>query len=193
MVEPFFQLLILFFVIFDPLASFVLFTVATSSMQEKERKRTALIAVMVAAGISFLVLLFGQGLLQLFSMNMTEFQVSGGIVLGVLGLKMVLGYSLVDVEKVKGDSSWAIASIIGTPLLTGPAAIMSIIVSASDYGKIVTGLAVGIVLLGTVILFYNTKRLNVILGRTTVQVISTILGLITLAWGVKYVLQGIGV
>ena len=193
MVEPFFQLLILFFVIFDPLASFVLFTVATSSMQEKERKRTALIAVMVAAGISFLVLLFGQGLLQLFSMNMTEFQVAGGIVLGVLGLKMVLGYSLVDVEKVKGDSSWAIASIIGTPLLTGPAAIMSIIVSASDYGKIVTGLAVGIVLLGTVILFYNTKRLNVILGRTTVQVISTILGLITLAWGVKYVLQGIGV
>src|SRR3989338_2180675 len=158
MVDPFFQLLILFFVIFDPLASFVLFTVATSSMQEKERKRTALIAVMVAAGISFLVLLFGQGLLQLFSMNMTEFQVAGGIVLGVLGLKMVLGYSLVDVEKVKGDSSWAIASIIGTPLLTGPAAIMSIIVSANNYGKLVTGLAVGIVLVGTVILFYNTKR-----------------------------------
>lgn len=191
MINPFFQLLILFFVIFDPLASFVLFTVATNSMQEKERRRTATIAVLVAATISFLVLLFGQGLLQLFNMNMQEFQVAGGIVLGVLGLKMVLGYSLVDVDRVKGDSTWAIASIIGTPLLTGPAAITSIIVSTSTYGKIVTGLAVGTVLLGTAILFYNTKRANRLLGRTSIQVISTILGLITLAWGVKYILQGI--
>ena len=193
MVEPFFQLLILFFVIFDPLASFVIFTVATSSMQEKERQRTAMIAVLVAAVISVLVLLFGQGLLQLFDMDIKEFQVAGGIVLGILGLKMVLGYSLVDVELVKGDSTWAIASIIGTPLLTGPAAITSIIVSSSTYGKIVTGLAVGTVLVGTAILFYNAKRANRIMGRTTIQVISTILGLITLAWGVKYVLQGIGV
>ena len=191
MVDPFFQLLILFFVIFDPLASFVIFTVATSSMQEKERRRTATIAVIVAATISFLVLLFGQGLLQLFNMDIKEFQVAGGIVLGILGLKMVLGYSLVDVERVKGDSTWAIASIIGTPLLTGPAAITSIIISASNYGKMVTGLAVGMVLVGTAILFYNTKRANRIMGRTTIQVISTILGLITLAWGVKYILQGI--
>jgi len=180
-------------VIFDPLASFVIFTVATSSMQEKERQRTAMIAVLVAAVISVLVLLFGQGLLQLFDMDIKEFQVAGGIVLGILGLKMVLGYSLVDVELVKGDSTWAIASIIGTPLLTGPAAITSIIVSSSTYGKIVTGLAVGTVLVGTAILFYNAKRANRIMGRTTIQVISTILGLITLAWGVKYVLQGIGV
>ncbi len=191
MVDPFLQLLILFFVIFDPLASFVIFTVATSSMAEKERQRTATIAVMVAATLSFLVLLLGEGLLELFTMTIQEFQVAGGIVLGILGLKMVLGQSLLDVDKVKGDSSWAIASIIGTPLLTGPAAIMSIIVSASNYGKIVTGLALGIVLVGTAILFYNAKRANRVLGKTMIQVISTILGLITLTWGVKYVLQGI--
>ena|SRR3989338_5977048 len=190
MVNPFFQLLTLFFVIFDPLASFVIFTVATSSMHQKERQRTATIAVLVAATISFLVLLFGQSLLQLFNMNIREFQVAGGIVLAILGLKMVLGYSLIEVDRVKGDSSWAIASIIGTPLLTGPAAITSIIISASSYGKIITGLAVGMVLAVTAILFYNTKRVSPILGRTMIQVISTILGLITLAWGVKYVLQG---
>lgn len=189
MIDPFFQLLVLFFVIFDPLASFVVFTVATTSMEAKERRKTAMAAVMVAASISLLVLLLGERLLQLFSMSIQEFQVAGGIVLGILGLKMVLGQSLVDVEKVKGDSSWAIASIIGTPLLTGPAAIMSIIVSANNYGKPVTGLAVGIILVGTAIMFYYTKLVNRFLGRTAIKVISTILGLITLAWGVKYILQ----
>lgn len=149
MVAVFLQLFILFFVIFDPLASFIFFLVSTNSMKEAERRRTAIFAVVVAAAISFAVLLFGQNLLALFNTSITEFQIAGGIILSVLGLKMVLGYSLVDVERVKGDSSWAIASIIGTPLLTGPAAITSIIVSVHDYGRFVTGAAVGTVLLGT--------------------------------------------
>src|SRR3990167_3056262 len=109
MVNPFFQLLILFFAIFDPLASFVIFTVATSSMQKKERQRTPNIGVVVAATVSFLVLFLGQGLMELFNMTIKEFQVAGGIVLAILGLKMVLGYSLIEVDRVKGDSSWAIA------------------------------------------------------------------------------------
>ncbi len=192
MVAVFFQLLVLFFVIFDPLASFIFFLVSTNSLNEAERKRTAFMAVLVAAAISFGVLIFGQNLLTLFSTSIVEFQIAGGIILGVLGLKMVLGYSLVDIEKVKGDSSWAIASIIGTPLLTGPAAITSIIVSAHDYGKIVTGSAVGTVLLGTMFLFYNSQRMKRIFSKPLIQVTSTILGLITLAWGVRYILNGIG-
>lgn len=193
MINPLYQLIILFFVIFDPFASFVLFTVATSKMKDKERKKTAARAVMVAGGLSFAVLFLGKLLLDLFSTSISEFQIAGGIVLGVLGLKMVLGYSLVDVEKAEGNTAWAIASIIGTPLLTGPAAIMSIIVSSEQYGRLTTGLALGIVLLGTMILFYHAQRMQRIVGKTMIQVTSTILGLITLSWGVKYIMQGLGI
>ena len=193
MIDPFFQLLILFFVIFDPLASFVLFSVATHKMTSIQRKTTAIIAVSVATTISFLVLFFGQTLLDLFNTKIAEFQIAGGVILGILGVKMVLGYSLVDVDRVEGDSSWAIASIIGTPLLTGPAAITSIILSVNDYGTFTTGLAVGFVLLGTAVLFYNAEKMSKILGKTMIQVTSTILGLITLSWGIKYILTGLGI
>ncbi len=193
MISPFFQLLVLFFVIFDPLASFVLFSVATHKMTSIQRKTTAIIAVSVATTISFLVLFFGQTLLDLFNTKIVEFQIAGGIILGILGVKMVLGYSLVDVDRVEGDSSWAIASIIGTPLLTGPAAITSIILSVNDYGTFTTGLAVGVVLLGTAVLFYNAERMTKVLGKTMIQVTSTILGLITLSWGIKYILAGLGI
>ncbi len=193
MISPFFQLLILFFVIFDPLASFVLFSVATHKMTSIQRKTTAIIAVSVATTISFLVLFFGQNLLDLFNTKIVEFQIAGGVILGILGVKMVLGYSLVDVDRVEGDSSWAIASIIGTPLLTGPAAITSIILSVNDYGTFTTGLAVGVVLLGTAVLFYNAERMTKVLGKTMIQVTSTILGLITLSWGIKYILAGLGI
>ena len=104
---------------------------------------------------------------------------------------MVLGYSLTNIDQLKNNSGWAVASIIGTPLLTGPAAITSIILSAHDYGKAVTGSAIGVVLLGTAVLFYNVDRVSKVLGKILIQVISTILGLITLSWGVKYILQGL--
>ncbi|MBI2102608.1 MarC family protein [Candidatus Woesearchaeota archaeon] len=191
MIDPFYQLLVLFFVIFDPLASFVVFTVATNKMQGRERKIIALIAVLVAASLSLLVLIFGQNLLDLFNTKINEFQIAGGIILGILGVKMVLGYSLTNIDQLKNNSGWAVASIIGTPLLTGPAAITSIILSAHDYGRAVTGSAIGVVLLGTAVLFYNAERVGKVLGKILIQVISTILGLITLSWGVKYILQGL--
>ena len=168
MVDPFYQLVVLFFVIFDPLASFVVFMVATRKMETRQRKITALLAVGVAASLSFLVLFFGETLLELFNTKIPEFQIAGGIILGILGVKMVLGYSLMDVEKLKDNSGWALASIIGTPLLTVPAAITSIILSAHEYGKSITGLAVGVVLLGTAVLFYNAERLRKILDRKSV-------------------------
>ncbi|NYZ79804.1 MarC family protein, partial [Candidatus Micrarchaeota archaeon] len=47
------QLLILFFVIFDPLASFVVFFTATKKMKKREIARMAFFAVLVAGLVSF--------------------------------------------------------------------------------------------------------------------------------------------
>ncbi len=191
MIELLLQLVILFTVIFDPLASFVIFFAATNKMSLVERRKTADLAAIVAGSISAAVLLLGNQLLHLFNTNIQEFQVAGGIVLGILGIKMVLGQSFVNLEQMKESSGWALASIIGTPLLTGPAAITAIIISTADYGVLLTGLALAIVLLFTWLLLYHAAWANKYLGKTTIQVISTILGLITLAWGVKFVLQGL--
>lgn len=190
MFEILIQLTILFFVIFDPLASLIVFITASANMNKKERRLTATLAVLVAASLSFLVLLFGQNLLNLFSTTVDEFRIAGGIILGILGVKMALGLPLTHMKEVKNSSGRAIASIIGTPLLTGPATITTIIISVHDYGRLLTGLAVAIVLFLAAIIFYLSEIVNK-LGKTAIQVMSTILGLITLAWGVKFVANGL--
>lgn len=193
MFENIVHLTILFFVIFDPMASVVVFTVATRSMSESERKRTALLAAIVAALISYIVLLFSKTLLDLFGITIGHFKVAGGVILLVLGVEMSLGYPLTNPEATKESSTAAIASIIATPLLTGPAAITAIIVSASDYGPIDTGLAVTIVLILSLFILLAAARIRKSLGKIPIQVMSTVLGLITLAWGVKFILDGLGV
>jgi len=193
MFENLLQLIVLFFVIFDPLASLVVFIVSTARMNDFEKRKVATLAVMVAGGISLLVLIFGNLLLKVFDTTIPDLRVAGGIILGLLGLKMVWGQSLTDTEGMKADSSLAIASVIGTPLLTGPATITTIMIAMNDFGRLQTGIAALIVLITTALIFYNAVKIEKALGKTSIRIISTILGLITLAWGVKYIRVGLGI
>jgi multiple antibiotic resistance protein len=193
MFENLLQLIILFLVIFDPFASLVVFLVATSKMKEFDKRKVATLAVIVAGSLSFLVLIFGNLLLKLFDTTIMDLRVAGGIILALLGLKMVMGQSIVGTESMKGDSAVAIASVIGTPLLTGPATITTIMIAMDDFGRIETGLAVLIVLLIVALIFYHASRVQKFLGKTAIQIISTVLGLITLAWGVKFIRVGLGI
>ena len=193
MFENLIQLVVLFFVIFDPLASFVVFLAATAKMKETDKKRTAMLSVAVAAILSYVVLFFGNTLLTLFNTSIENFRIAGGIILVMLGIKMTLGLSLVNTEKDSKDNSVrAIAALIGTPLLTGPAAISSIIIAVNDYGFFITGLAITIIMAATAAMFYESFRFKRFLSPTTIQVLSTILGLVTLAWGVEFIRVGLG-
>jgi len=187
------SLMILFFVIYDPLLSIPFFLNATKNMDEEERFKTATLAILVASIISIAVLFSGIRLLHLFNTNINDFKVAGGIILGLLGVKMVLGIPITEVEEEDSTSISGVAVIIGTPLLSGPAAITTIIISVSDYGLLTTGIAVTVVLVLTGILLYSASKLLRFLGETTIQVSTTMMGLITLAWGVMFVRGGLGI
>ncbi len=192
MMEALPQLVVLFFVIFDPMASFAVFTVATAEMRPSERRRTAAYTILSAAGLSYAILIIGEPLLHLFSVSISDFKTAGGIVLGAFGLQMSLGHSLGGGELKASGSAHAIAAIIATPLLTGPAAITAIIASVADFGIAVTGAAVTIVLLLTAGLFCLPSGFIKRVGKTPIQFLTVILGMITLAWGVRFVKEGLG-
>ena len=186
------QLIVLFVVIIDPMASFAVFSVATDPMKDDERRRTALLAILVAALLSGLVLVLGERLLDLFNTDMANFKVAGGIILLIFGIQMSLGMSLFQVEEKKGSSTAAIASLIATPLLTGPATISTIIIAEHDYGMACTGVAIAIVLAFSAVLLLLSSKIAHKIGKTPIQVMSTIMGLITLAWGVMFIRDGLG-
>ncbi|MEO0143051.1 MAG: MarC family protein [candidate division WOR-3 bacterium] len=186
------QLIILFFVIFDPLLSFIVFFSATAGMPPQEKRRTAILAISVASFISFICLLFGEGILKLFNTEINDFKIAGGIILGILGIKMALGQSVTDTGKISHKSAQAIASLIATPMLTGPASITAIIISVHDYGRFLTAIAIIVVMVLTALIFLQAPKITKITGATAMQVISTIMGLITLSWGIMFVKDGLG-
>lgn len=186
------QLVILFFVIVDPLMSMGIFFSATKNLKHKERLRLALTSVSVAIILSALFLIFGDGVLKIMNVGLDNFQVAGGIILALLGIQMAIGRAGKETEKFSHQNAKAIAAIIGTPLLAGPATITTIIISKVAVGMLVTGLALLIIFGITFLLLYFSERLTKFFGPNITQVITTLLGMVTLAYGVTYIKTGLG-
>ncbi len=186
------QLIVLFFVIVDPFMSMGLFFSATHALKAQDRNRVALIAISVAVILSALFLFFGEQVLTVLQIQLNNFQIAGGIILGLLGIQMVLGQAGQESEKFSQQNARAIAAVIGTPLLTGPATITTIIISTTKFGMLLTGIALAIVFLFTYLLLYFSPKVTKLLGPNVTKVITTLLGLITLVYGVAYIRTGLG-
>lgn len=183
------NLLVLFFVIFDPFMSMAIFYSLTQHLTRKEKTKAAFLALTTAAILSYAVLIWGYKILALFNVNLADFKVAGGIVLSILGIKMSL--CLIAAEKPKDKTAASIAVIIGSPLITGPAAITAIIISVQKYNMLLTGSCVTVILVITGFCLLQADRIHRMLGDTIIRAISTMLGLITLSWGIFFIREGL--
>ena len=189
------SLIVLFAVIIDPPLSFAFFITSTKHMTKQDKIKIASYSIFIAFIICFTFLLGGELILRLFSISLNELRIAGGIILGILGTKMALGLTVIkNIDEFKSNKEHSgIAAIIATPLISGPACITTIMVSSIDYGKLITGISLSFVLLLTASLlffsiFFNKKQF----GETGIKVTTTIMGMITLAWGVSFILTGLG-
>jgi len=192
MISELIQLIVLFFVIVDPFMSMGIFFAATNTLKDKDRKKSAIIAVSIAAILSALFLFFGESVLHVLQIELTNFQIAGGIILGLLGIQMILGHAGQESEKFSANNARAIAAVIGTPLLTGPATITTIIISTNKFGILLPGIALLIIFIITFILLYFSPKITKLLGPNVTKVITTLLGLVTLIYGVTYIKTGLG-
>jgi len=184
------QAFILLFVIMDPLLSLAAFFSLTKGMKKEECRNIATQAVIVAAIPLFLFIFIGNGILSLLSVSMDSFQVAGGIILILLGVQLALGISSPKEKEDENDHS-AIAVVIGTPLITGPAVIATSILLADKFGKETTAIAGAAALLGMWLSLWFASFIHDKLGRGGLKVLSTMMGLITIAWGVEFIRQGL--
>lgn len=192
MLNSIIELVLLFFVLVDPPMSMGLFFSATKNLSPKERTKIAIIAVSIALGLSALFLFFGSNVLEVMHIELKDFQVAGGIILILLGIQMAIGRAIKESEKFSHQNAKAIAAIIGTPLLTGPATITAIIVSKASYGLTATGISLVIIFAFTFLLLYFSQKITKYLGPNITQVITTLLGMVTISYGVIFIRAGLG-
>jgi len=194
------------FALLDPIGNVPLFAASTVGASSRERAQIALYISLFAAGFLIFFYFSGLSLLAFFGISMPAFRIAGGVILFILGLKMVNDDFTASFANIGGDPSDERTYVrrhierlivpFAMPLLIGPGAISTVIIYASqakEYG--LEGAAIGLgviaaVALATFVSFLLTPIIGRLLGKIGLSIIVRVLGLILCAMAVQFVLIG---
>lgn len=177
-------------VIMDAIGVLPMFLLLSEKLPRKVRAKAANKTILVAAILLILFIFTGVDVLNYFGISLGSFQIAGGLILFVLGIKIVLGLRWTT-EAKHVDLYEFTAVPMATPLIVGPGTITTVIILVGDYGYSVV-LAAGLFnILLLWVVFRNGPRIYKLIGHQGTQVISRILGIVFTAMAVEFVKEGV--
>lgn len=195
------------FVVVDPLASIGLYLGLTQRNTSAERQAIAVKAALFAGCVLLVFAFLGKQLLSYLGIELYSLQVAGGILLTIIGLNMLKegeepGHH--DVAKGKDLPVHTGGSVsaqrkghdpslvpLGLPMLAGPGAISLVIVQTTTFGFTVIGLAIALTMLAALLVLLVANKAQRFIGENGARVITRIMGLLTVAFAVQYIFDGV--
>ena len=197
MTEIFIQTFFLYFIVIDPLGNTPLFLSITQNMDTNKKIRIALSATIIASIILLFFALLGSTILSYLNISYPAFTIGGGIILLIIAIEMLFDKRQQRKEEDIDLNSDNISVFpLATPIIAGPAAITSVIVSVSDIGTNFTNQSAGmlslvLVLFLTFIIFFIASKFSKIINKKIISVISRVVAIILVGLSVQYILDGI--
>jgi multiple antibiotic resistance protein len=188
--------------IVNPLACVPFFIHYTQGFTREQRKRTIWVASFSVFVVIAASALLGLKLLEFFGITLASFQVGGGMLLLTSSLAM-LNAQPAEAKSAQADMSDAdmaartsIAVVpLTIPLLTGPATMSTVVIyaeKAKTFVQLSSLVGYGIVIaLATFVCFSLATPIARILGKTGINVMTRLMGLILAALAVEVMADGL--
>jgi multiple antibiotic resistance protein len=177
------------FVVIDPIGSVPLFIALTEKMGKEERKTVSKVAIITAAALLVVFAVAGTQILGIFGVTVFSFMVAGGVLLFIVSIELMLHGAWrfgVGSGSVPGESG---VVPLAFPLLAGPGAITSVIISFQTAGLIVTILSIAIVISVTYLVLRLINPIYNVLGRRGSMIITRVFAVFIAAIAVQYIVQ----
>ncbi|MEL6621136.1 MAG: MarC family protein [Pseudomonadota bacterium] len=184
------------FVVIDPIGLTPVFLALTQGVKPQERRAIAIRSCALAMLFLTAFAMGGEAILGFIGISMPAFRVAGGVLLFLTALEMLFERRAKRRED-QGETSQDDPSVfpLALPLISGPGAIASIILLTGQRPGIegmamvlgVTALVIGACLA----LFLASGLIERALGRTGVNVVTRLLGMLLAALAVQFVLDGL--
>ena len=194
-VNHYLKVFIAIFILVNPFEGIPFFLSATEAMPPVDRHRVARRAAIGVTIILLTSLVIGRLILGLFGITTPAFQTAGGVIVFLIGIRMVLSSAEVDAARASTVPHRDIAIVpLATPLLAGPGAISSVIVYASrspgplNYALLAT--IVAVVGAATWISLRLAEPVALRMKPTGVDIASRIMGLLVTAIAVEMIVSG---
>jgi len=185
---------LLLFAIVNPIGSIPIFLHLTHPMSPPQRRHAFQTGVVVSAAILLTFAFAGKWILSyLFQIQLSDLMAAGGLLLIIIAIDHLIFGSLVrGVMSSQPEDSGHIGAVpIACPILAGPGAMMTVLVTYTKYGIMPALGSIMIVLGLTWLILSFIDSIYKILGRTVCTVLSKILSLFIAAIGFRFLMQGL--
>lgn len=186
--------------ILTPFAAIPVFLALTAGQDEAFRKRTADMAASTVFAVLVVSAVTGDLLLRVMGTSLDAFRVGGGIVLFIMSLSMLnakvsgVQQTQEETDEAGGKSVLGVVPI-GIPLLVGPGSISSTIIETKRSPELAhLALVIGCIALVCVAVWATLRLADPIgkrLGRTGLNILNRIFGLLLAAIAVQIVSAGL--
>ncbi|NJM85927.1 MAG: MarC family protein [Hydrococcus sp. RU_2_2] len=186
------------FIVIDPIGLAPIFITLAGNLTLPEQFGIARRAVLVSGGILLAFALGGNLLLDYLGIGIEAFQVATGILLFKIAVDMVFAQRERETEE-EAQEAQAREDIsvfpLAIPLIAGPGTLASILTlqsesEAYEWGWLIIFGIASVVLLITYLLLCFSRYLANFLGKTGVNVITRVLGIILSALAMQYITDG---
>ncbi|OGI58490.1 MAG: MarC family transcriptional regulator [Candidatus Muproteobacteria bacterium RBG_19FT_COMBO_61_10] len=188
-------------VVIDPIGLSPMFAALTHGGSAAYKRRMAFKGTALAAVVLVVFALIGDGLLRSLGISLAAFRIAGGVLLFLLAIDMVFARhsglrSTTQSEQVEAEHRKDISVFpLAIPLIAGPGAITTVLLTVGSQPSLVTSLAfllvLALVLLLTLGALLLAPRTMMLMGETGANVVTRTLGIVLAALAVQYMLDGV--
>jgi multiple antibiotic resistance protein len=190
-----------FFAIMNPIANVPIFLGLTSDDDKQTTATVALRSLTLAFIIVTLFSVAGKVIFELFGLTLPAFQITGGLIVFLIGFHMLQGgHSSVqhpseeDKQKSREAALSVAVSPLAMPILAGPGTIttaMNFSAGAGFMEMVVTIIMFAVLCTVTYILFIFGEKFVTYIGASALGVVTRMMGLILAVIGTQMVIEGL--
>ena len=199
--ELFIFLFAALFSVLNPIGTVPIFVGLTQDYTQKERSKASMwtaINVFIILIISYFV---GQYVLEFFGITITALRIAGGIIIASSGFSLLngkfsknRGINKQVEQEVQSRNDIALTPL-AMPMLAGPGSISLLIAFYQEHHTaneiLISSAAIGVVAIIIFVILHSAHYLSKILGSSGIVAISRIIGFLTIAIGIQYIISSV--
>ncbi|MEO0059164.1 MAG: hypothetical protein RLZZ312_811 [Bacteroidota bacterium] len=199
--EIFIYLFFALFSVLNPIGTVPIFVGLTQFDNKKERSRISLLTAINVCIILLISFFVGEYILSFFGITINALRITGGIIIASSGFSLLNG----KFNKNKGINKKVEQEIqvrndialtpLAMPMLAGPGSMSLLIAYYQEHHSISDMIACSLAILAVSLIIFLVLRsahyLSKILGTSGIVAISRIVGFLTIAIGIQYIISSI--
>jgi multiple antibiotic resistance protein len=177
------------YVVVNPIGKIPLLITLTQKMEKQNKKLVSKNAIITTAVLLTVFAVAGIQLLSIFGISIFSFMIAGGVLLFIISIEFLThGEWRYSGSSLSGDSGIV---PLAFPLLAGPGAITTVIISLQAYGWIVSIISIVFVVLLTYLVLHLQNPISRILGRRGSIITTRVFAIFLAAIAVQYIVEGL--